>query len=87
MYTKVIIKPDKNHFRPHFHIHYKSEHAASYAIDTLELLAGKMPKKYEKPILDWASRKQTYLKLVWDNLKSGMDINSFVLQTENNDSE
>lgn len=51
MYTKLIIKPDKNHFRPHFHIHYKDEHKASYAIDTLELLAGTMPKKYEKPIL------------------------------------
>ena len=68
MYIKVIIKPDKNHFRPHFHIHYKSEHRASYAIDTLELLAGEMPGKYEKPVLNWASRKQKSLRLTWDNL-------------------
>lgn len=35
-HIKLIILPDKNHERPHFHIHYKTEHAASYAIDTLE---------------------------------------------------
>jgi len=58
---------------------YKTEHAASYAIDTLELLAGDMPQKYEKPILQWASRNQKSLLLTWNDLKAGKDVRSLVL--------
>jgi hypothetical protein len=82
LYAKVIIRPDKNRFRPHFHIHYKSEYRASYAIDTLELLAGEMPGKYEKPILDWASRKRKSLILTWDDLKAGKDVRELVLHAD-----
>ena len=82
VYTKVIIKPDKNHFRPHFHIHYKSEYEASYAIDMLELLAGEMPRKYEKPVLNWASRKQKSLQLTWGELKAGEDIRELILHAD-----
>jgi hypothetical protein len=81
-YTKVIILPDKNHARPHFHIHYKSEHAASYSIDNFEILAGKMPKQYERPILDWASRNQKSLKLTWDEVKAGKDVRALVLHVD-----
>lgn len=81
-YIKLIILPDQNHDRPHFHIHYKTEHAASYAIDTLELLAGDMPKKYEKPILQWASRKQKSLLSTWNDLKAGKDVRSLVLHAD-----
>jgi hypothetical protein len=78
-HIKLIMLPDQNHARPHFHIHYKTEHAASYAIDTLELLAGDMPKKYEKRILQWASRKQKSLQLTWNDLKAGKDVRQLVL--------
>jgi hypothetical protein len=81
-YIKLIILPDQNHERPHFHIHYKTEHAASYAIDTLELLAGDMPKKYEKPVLHWASRKQKSLQLTWNDLKAGKDVRSLLLHAD-----
>ena len=81
-YIKLIILPDKNHERPHFHIHYKTEHAASYAIDTLELLAGDMPKKYEKPVLQWASRKQKSLQLTWNDLKAGNHVRSLLLHAD-----
>ena len=81
-YIKLIILPDQNHKRPHFHLHYKTEHAASYAIDTLELLAGDMPKKYEKPMLQWASRRQKSLQLTWNDLKAGKDVRNLVLHAD-----
>ena len=80
-YTKVIIKPDKNHARPHFHIHYKTEYHASYAIDNLERLAGHMPQRYEEKILAWASRKQVSLRLTWNELKAGKDIRELILDS------
>jgi len=81
-YTVVKMLPDKNHFRPHFHVQYKQECAASYAVDTLERLAGEMPRQYEKPILEWAARKQKSLKLTWDELKAGKDVRELVLHAD-----
>ncbi len=80
---KVIIKPDKNHFRPHFHVHYKKgKYQASYAIDSFERLAGAMPKKYEEPILEWAMRMQKSLRLTWNELKQGKDVRGLVLHAD-----
>ncbi len=81
-YIKLIILPDQNHERPHFHLHYKTEYAASYAIDTLKLLAGDMPAKYEQPMLQWASRKQKSLLLTWNNLKAGKDVRKLILHAD-----
>ena len=77
-YAKLKIQPEKNHWRPHFHIEYKQEHSASYAIDSLEKLAGNMPKKYEQPIIDWADKQRENLKATWDKLKAGKDVKEFV---------
>jgi hypothetical protein len=81
-YTKLTMSPDQNHARPHFHLHYKTEYAASYAIDTLKPLAGNMPKKYEQKILQWASRKQKFLLLIWSELKAGKDVRELVLHAD-----
>jgi hypothetical protein len=59
------------HRRPHFHIRYKDEFSASYAIDDFSPLAGKMPARYEKPILEWAKANQTYLSKAWQQVNSG----------------
>jgi hypothetical protein len=82
LYVKLIILPDQNHERPHFHLHYKTEYAASYDIDTLKLLAGDMPAKYEQPMIQWASRKQKSLLLTWNNLKAGKDVRKLVLHAD-----
>ena len=81
-YTKVVINLENNHWRPHFHIKYKSERKASYAIDNFERLAGNLDKKYEKPILEWASHKQKSLILTWENLKAGKDVRELVLHAD-----
>src|SRR5688572_30924029 len=70
-HTKVRIRPERNHPRAHFHIEYKREHSASYAIDNLERLAGYMPTKYERPILEWAAERRLSLQATWDELAAG----------------
>lgn len=68
---KVKINPEYNiHQRPHFHIEYKTEYSASYAINNFERLAGNLPRKYERIVLDWARSKQRHLIDMWNQLKN-----------------
>ena len=80
--TKLKIHPEKNHKLPHFHIEYKQEHSASYAIENFSRLAGDMPKKYEKPIMKWAKKKHNSLKATWDKLQTGEDVRELILVSE-----
>lgn len=70
-FVKLRINPETRHSRPHFHIEYKHEFSASYSIKEIELLAGHVPKKYEKPMLDWARENQGKLLATWDSLSEG----------------
>jgi len=79
-HTKVRLRPDKNHWRPHFHVEYKrGEHTASYAIGDRSRLAGYMPRKYEEPVLDWAARMEHALLATWDALKAGKMVTELIL--------
>jgi len=69
---------EDNHQRPHFHIKYKNQYSGSYAVDTLERLAGDVPPKYEKPILEWAKQNRKSLKYTWYQLQAGKDIRELV---------
>jgi hypothetical protein len=59
------------HKRPHFHIEFKQQYRASYAIDTLERIVGYMPHRYEEPLLDWARSIQPQLKVCWERISAG----------------
>lgn len=59
------------HKRPHFHIEYKRQYRATYAIDTLERIVGYMPRGYERPILDWARSFRPQLASCWERLTRG----------------
>jgi hypothetical protein len=76
--TTVRMRKENNHQRPHFHIEYKNQYSASYAVDTLERLAGNVPSKYEKPILEWAAQNRKSLNLTWDKLQAGENIRELV---------
>jgi hypothetical protein len=77
-HTTVRMRKEGNHSRPHFHIQYKNQYSASYAVDNFERLAGIIPSKYEKPILNWASRNQKSLRVTWDKLQAGEDVRELV---------
>jgi hypothetical protein len=78
--TILRMRPDNNHQRPHFHLEYKTEFSASYAIDTLERFEGNMPDRYEKKTLEWASSRQAVLNKIWNRMKSGKDITELLLE-------
>ena len=81
-HTKVRLRRERNHARPHFHIEYKKEHSASYAIDNFEKLAGSMPRKYEQAILTWAKDKKASLLTTWNDLMAGKEVHEFVVEKE-----
>lgn len=53
------------HAPPHFHVAY-GEHEATIAIQTLELMEGKMPRRALELVLDWAELHQNELLENWD---------------------
>ncbi len=77
-HTTVRMRKEGNHSRPHFHIQYKNQYSASYAVDNFEVLAGNVPEKYERPILDWAARNQKSLNITWEYLQAGKDVRELV---------
>jgi hypothetical protein len=79
-YTLLKMLPDKNHYRPHFHIQYKEEYSASYAIDNFEKLAGSVPLKYETPILMWAKNHSESLLLTWEKMRAGENIQALIIK-------
>lgn len=44
-HTTVRMRQEGNHSRPHFHIQYKNQYSASYAVDNFERLAVNIPAK------------------------------------------
>jgi hypothetical protein len=67
--TKLHIYANEgSHQTPHFHLEYKREHSAAYEIRTLQCIVGDMPRKYEKPILAWASPRRDALMRTWDEV-------------------
>jgi len=81
-HTTVRMRKEGNHARPHFHIQYKNQYSASYAVDNLERLAGNIPSKYEKPALKWAARKQKSLRVTWDKLQAGEDVRELIAEED-----
>jgi Domain of unknown function (DUF4160) len=53
------------HAPPHFHAKY-GEHEATFAIRTLELTEGYMPRRAKNLVLDWAELHQDELLVDWD---------------------
>lgn len=80
--TSLRMRKEANHGRPHFHIEYKNEYRASYAVDTLEKLAGHVPQKYETPLLVWAATHKASLLLTWDKLQAGENVVELIATTE-----
>lgn len=54
-----------DHSPPHFHAYY-AEHDAELAIDTLEVLQGKLPKRALALVLEWAAEHREELRENWN---------------------
>lgn len=62
--VRMYWEPDAPHHRPHFHAVYQ-DHAASIAIDTIELIAGGLPRKQQRLVEAWAELHQDELLEAW----------------------
>ena len=67
-HVELRMYKEVGHQRPHFHLEYKREYSASYALDTFEVLAGYMPARYERAILSMAKSKRNELIATWESL-------------------
>jgi hypothetical protein len=71
-HVKVQIYSEKGpHKRPHFHIEFKRQFRASYAIDTLERIIGYMPRRYEDRVIEWARTVKPQLSECWQRIAAG----------------
>ena len=55
----------KDHSPPHFHALY-NEDEASFVIDNLKLLKGKLPRRVISMVLEWAFLHREELKQEWE---------------------
>ena len=62
--VRMFWEPDAPHHRPHFHAFYQDD-AVSIAIDTIEVLAGGLPRKQERWVEAWAELHRQELLAAW----------------------
>ena len=57
-----------DHAPPHFHAYYGSEEAL-FAIETLSLIAGRLPPRATGLVVEWASLHQTEIMHAWERAR------------------
>lgn len=58
-----------DHNPPHFHAEY-GEYVAEYDIQTLKILAGKLPSRANALVLEWASNHREELLRNWEKAQT-----------------
>jgi hypothetical protein len=69
----VITMYYDDHLRPHFHATY-AEHAASIAIDDLEVLKGSLPPRKLKLVRKWAAAHRGALNVNWQRTRDELPL-------------
>ncbi len=67
---RMYMEAGVQHHRPHFHAYYGDD-VAVYSLDTIEVLAGQLPKRQQRLIEAWAELRQTELEASWQRLQAG----------------
>lgn len=58
------------HHEPHFHAYYQDD-IAIYGIETLEPIAGSLPRRQQRLVEAWAELHQEELLVDWQRLQKG----------------
>ena len=66
----MYAEPFAPHHRPHFHAYYQDS-VGVYAIDTIELMAGELPRRQQRLVEAWAELHQEELLADWERSQSG----------------
>lgn len=67
---RMFVEAGVQHHKPHFHAYYQ-EHAAVFAMDTLECLGGGLPIAQRRLVEAWAEIHRVELEVDWELLQSG----------------
>ncbi len=67
---RMYMEVDVPHHRPHFHVYYGDD-VAIYSLDTLELIAGALPRRQQRFVEAWAELHQPELDANWQRLQAG----------------
>lgn len=67
---RMYSEPSGPHHRPHFHAYYQ-EDVGVYAIDTIEMIAGELPRRQQRLVEAWAELHNEELLSDWERLQSG----------------
>lgn len=67
---RMFFEVDVQHHRPHFHAYY-GEHVGVFSIDTVEMIAGSLPKKEQRLVEAWAELNHEELLADWSLLQGG----------------
>ena len=65
----MFVERGVRHHTPHFHVYYQ-DMVASYSIDSLALLAGKLPKRQQRLVEAWGELHQAELLNNWQRLQN-----------------
>ena len=66
----IYFEMSVRHHAPHFHVSY-GEYDASFSIETFHLLAGQLPRRQKKLVLEWAELHQAELMENWHRAMHG----------------
>jgi hypothetical protein len=67
-YGIAILMRYREHPPPHFHASY-GEYRATYAIASGELLEGRLPKRADRLVREWATRHAVELADLWERAR------------------
>lgn len=63
------------HNKPHVHIDIGNTiHGASMCIETQEILAGNIERKYKTKVEEWVKKNQTILLEIWSEMQAGQRV-------------
>jgi hypothetical protein len=60
----------KDHPRPHFHAIY-GQYDVPVGIDPIEVLEGKLPRRVQSLVFEWAEKYQAELQANWELARAG----------------
>ena len=67
---RMYVEAGGPHHRPHFHAYYQDE-VAIYSIDTVDLVAGTLPRPQQRFVEAWAELHRDELAVNWERLQQG----------------
>ena len=67
---RMYMEAGVQHHKPHFHAYYGDD-IAVYSLDSIEVLAGQLPRRQQRLVEAWAELHQTELEADWQRLQAG----------------